>query len=177
MQFLQEMGVRRPVADPIILLGHGLSFQTSPTLCSNSTICWRTSSDEWTHKPQMSIFDRNAQPPANISRGFQGYTEQTDGHSPPSRSKLLKYAWLKSQGSMAMQPEHRGRGGGGHYFGAQVFRQHPNTHLEKHVTLSFRPHVLSTEAIGTSHCLYPFAWTHTGLVCTKVQSLCRDVAL
>ena len=108
MQFLREMGVRRPVAGPIILLGHVLSFQTSPTLCSNSTVCWRTTSDKWTHKPKMSIFDQNAKPPASISRGLWGYTRQTSSHSPPSRSKLLKYAWLKSHKSMGMQPEHRG---------------------------------------------------------------------
>ena len=106
--FCGKMGVRRPGTGPIILLGLVLSFQTSPTLCSNSTVCPRTSCDQWTHKPKMSVFDQNAKPPADISRGLWGYTRQTSGHSPPSRSKLLIYAWLKSQGSIGMQPEHRG---------------------------------------------------------------------
>ena len=101
-------GVRRPVTGPIILLGLGLSFQTSPTLCSTCTICRRTSSDEWTREPKMSIFDQNAKPPADISRGRWGYTRQTSGHSPPSGSKLLKYAWLRSHGSIGMQAENRG---------------------------------------------------------------------
>ena len=92
---------------PIILLGLVLSFQTSPTLCSNSTVCRRRISDEWTHEPKMAIFDQNAKPPPEISRGHWGYTWQTSGHSHPSRSKLLKYTWLKSHGSIGMHPDHQ----------------------------------------------------------------------
>ena len=36
-----------------------------------------------THKPEMSIFDRNAKPLSNLSRGHWGYNRQTSGHSPP----------------------------------------------------------------------------------------------
>ena len=84
---------------PIILLGLVLSFQTSPT-----------TSDEWTREPKMAIFDQNAKPPPEISKGHWGYTWPTSGYSYPSRSKLLKYTWLKSNGSIGMQPEHQGGG-------------------------------------------------------------------
>ena len=47
---------------PIILLGLVLSFQTSPTLCSNSTVCQRTTSDKWTHEPKMAIFAKMPNP-------------------------------------------------------------------------------------------------------------------
>ena len=49
-------------------------LSNEPNDCSNSPVCRRTTSDEWTHEPKMAIFYQNAKPPPEISRGHWGYT-------------------------------------------------------------------------------------------------------
>ena len=146
-----------------------LGFKMSPTDCSNSTLCQTTSSDKRNRDPKIANFKRNAK--------LAFITLACQNHPPPPCDPYacIHFLWefyfvrlcslAGEMGRVSSLPVLTASGSNLHWLAPK------KTQNKKPVSLSFRPRVVSLEAIAMRNCLDMFCASHTGLADTKVQSL------